>query len=72
MRSGKRYLAMRTAVLHSYTQQKPVAVLTEATAQDMLFMAKKMGISIPAPVVVKPKAPRKKQVLYEYIDEGGY
>ena len=62
---------MKTAVIHSYQQQKPVAVFSESTAKDMQFMAKKMGISIPAPVVVKPKTKPSSRYIYTYLEEGG-
>lgn len=65
------YAAMRRAVFDSYEQKKPVAVLTKTTATDMLLIAKRIGLSIPTPVVVRSTTNRRTELLYDYIDNGG-
>ena len=70
MRSGKMYLAMKTAVIQSHQENKAVAVLRQSTATDLKFIAKRMGLTIPDPVVVKPKGRRRANVLYSFLEEG--
>lgn len=71
MKSGGTYMLMKTAVIRSCQQQKPVAVLTQTTATDMKILAKKMGLSIPEPVVVRGKFKRHDGLSYDYLDNGG-
>ena len=71
MKAGKTYMLMKTAVIRSCQSQVPVAVMTQTTATDMKMMAKKMGLSIPEPVVVRGKFKRVDRLSYDYLDAGG-
>ena len=72
MRSGKMYLAMKTVVIQSHHDNKAVAVFRQSTATDLKYIAKRMGLTIPDPVVVKPKAKKRVNVLYSFLEEGGF